>query len=136
MRKHDVFAVSSVSGGSVGTAVLARYQGERATIAAADASIATIADPDALAAGIDGFMLRDTIAGYTGIDVMAAQMPGNARFPDRAALMQAVWQNQDASLRAPFPLRHSWLPWTLLFNSTSVTTGCRAFVWRRVAASA
>ncbi len=57
---------------------------------------------------------------------MAAQMPGTARFPDRAALMQAVWQNQDARLRAPFPLRHSWLPWTLLFNSTSVTTGCRA----------
>lgn len=125
--KHDVFAVSSVSGGSVGTAVLAAVpSGTSHPIAAADASIATMADPDALAAGIDGFMLRDTIAGYTGIDVMAAQMPGTARFPDRAALMQAVWQNQDAWLRAPFPLRHSWLPWTLLFNSTSVTTGCRA----------
>ncbi len=125
--KHDVFAVSSVSGGSVGTAVLAAVPaGTRRPVAAADASIATMADPDALAAGIDGFMLRDTIAGYTGLDIRAAQMPGTARFPDRSALMQAVWQNQDARLGAPFPLRHSWLPWTLLFNSTSVVTGCRA----------
>jgi hypothetical protein len=125
--KHDVFAVSSVSGGSVGTAVLAAVpRGTRHPIAAADASIATMADPDALAAGIDGFMLRDTIAGYTGLDIWAAQMPGTTRFPDRAALMQAVWQNQDSQLGAPFPLRHSWLPWTLLFNSTSVVTGCRA----------
>jgi hypothetical protein len=42
--------------------------------------------------------------------------------------MQAVWQHQDPMLRAPFPLRHSWLPWALLFNSTSVSTGCRAIL--------
>ena len=125
--KHDVFAVSSVSGGSVGAAVLAAVpRGTARPVAAAEASIATIADPDALAAGIDGFMLRDTIAGYTGLDIRAAQMPGTARFPDRAALMQAVWQDEDARLAAPFPLRRSWLPWTLLLNSTSVATGCRA----------
>jgi hypothetical protein len=123
---HDVFAVSSVSGGSVGAAVLAAVpRGTARPVATANASIATIADPDALAAGIDGFMLRDTIAGYTGLDIRA-QMPGTARYPDRAALMQAVWQDEDARLAAPFPLRHSWLPWTLLLNSTSVATGCRA----------
>ena len=119
--------MSSVSGGSVGTAVLAAVPaGTAHPIATAEARIATMADPDALAAGVDGFMLRDAIAGYTGLDIRALQMPAAARFPDRAALMQAVWQNQDPQLGAPFPLRHSWLPWTLLFNSTSVTTGCRA----------
>jgi len=126
---HDVFAVSSVSGGSVGTAALAAVPtGTSHPLAAADASITSLADPDALAAGIDGMMLRDTIASYTGLDIRAAQMPRITRFPDRAALMQAVWQNEDAQLRRPFPLRHSWLPWTLLFNSTSVTTGCRAIL--------
>jgi hypothetical protein len=127
--RHDIFAVSSVSGGSVGTAVLAAESaGTTHPVAAAEASIETMADPDALASGVDGFMLRDTVAGYTGLDIGAVQMPSTARFPDRAALMQAVWQNQDPQLRAPFPLRHSWLPWTLLYNSTSVTTGCRAIL--------
>jgi hypothetical protein len=127
--RHDIFAVSGVSGGSVGTAVLAAEPaGTTHPVAAAEASIETMADPDALASAVDGFMLRDTVAGYTGLDIRAAQMPSTARFPDRAALMQAVWQNQDPQLRAPFPLRHSWLPWTLLFNSTSVTTGCRAIL--------
>jgi hypothetical protein len=127
--QHDVFAVSSVSGGSVGTAVLASEPaGTTDPVLAADASITTMSDPDALAAAIDGLMLRDTIAGYTGLDLRAAQMPWAQQFPDRAALMQAVWQHQDPMLNAPFPLRHSWLPWALLFNSTSVSTGCRAIL--------
>jgi hypothetical protein len=127
--QHDVFAVSSVSGGSVGTAVLASVPaGATDPVQAAAADITTMSDPDALAAAIDGLMLRDTIAGYTGLDLRAAQMPWAQRFPDRAALMQAVWQHQDPALGAPFPLRHSWLPWALLFNSTSVSTGCRAIL--------
>ena len=126
---HDVFAVSSISGGSMGTAVLASVgTGSRHPVAAADASITAMAGPDALAAGIDGLMLRDTIAGYTGLDLWAAQMPATERYPDRAALMEAVWENEDNVLSRPFPLRHSWLPWALLFNSTSVSTGCRAIL--------
>lgn len=122
---RDVFAVSSISGGSVGVAVLASAT---SGAGAANASITTMAGPDALAAAIDGLMLRDAIAGYTGIDLTAAQAPGNDRSPDRAALMETVWQNEDGSLRQPFPLRHSWLNWALLFNSTSVSTGCRAII--------
>ena len=126
---HDVFAVSSVSGGSVGTAVLASVPpGTAHPVSAADASMTTIADPDALAAAIDGLVVRDTIAGYTGLDFWAAQMPASERFPDRAALMESVWQNQDPLLRQPFPLRRSWLPWALMFNATSVSTGCRAIM--------
>ena len=62
---HDVFAVSSVSGGSVGTAVL----GSAPTIRAADADMADIAGPDALAGGIDGLLLHDMVAGFTGLDL-------------------------------------------------------------------
>ncbi|HEX9064909.1 MAG TPA: hypothetical protein VF843_07360, partial [Streptosporangiaceae bacterium] len=127
--RHAVLDVSAVSGGAVGVSVLAAAAGSgNAPARAAHIALTTMADPDALAAGIDGRMLRDTIAGYTGLDLWAAGRPGGTSYPDRAALMQAVWQNQDPALRQPFPLRHSWLPWALLFNSTSVSTGCRAII--------
>ena len=126
---HAVLDVSAVSGGAVGVSVLATAPGSGSDPArAAHIAMTTIADPDALAAGIDGLMLRDTIAGYTGFDVWSAGRPGGTSYPDRAALMQAVWQRQDPALSQPFPVRHSWLPWALLFNSTSVSTGCRAIV--------
>ncbi len=131
--RHAVLDVSAVSGGAVGVSVLATAQ-DAAPGAAADPAKAahiamtTIADPDALAAGIDGLMLRDTIAGYTGLDLWAAGRPSGSSYPDRAALMQAVWQAQDPALGQPFPLRRSWLPWALMLNSTSVSTGCRAII--------
>jgi hypothetical protein len=123
--RHAVLDVSAVSGGAVGVSVLAAARGS-APVKAAHIAMTTMADPDALAAAIDGFVLRDTIAGYTGLDLWAAGRPSGTRYPDRAALMQAVWQVQDPALAQPFPLRHSWLPWALLFNSTSVGSGCRA----------
>jgi hypothetical protein len=119
--RHGVFAVSSVSGGSVGMGVLA-------TSAHPDRAIARIAGPDALAAGIDGLLLRDTIAGYTGLDLTAAQMPAHERYPDRAALMEHAWEAEDSGLTDPFPLRQPAVPWRLLFNSTAVRTGCRAIL--------
>jgi hypothetical protein len=119
--RHGVFAVSSVSGGSVGMGVLA-------TSPHPDQAIARIAGPDALAAGIDGLLLRDTIAGYTGLDLTAAQMPAHERYPDRAALMEHAWEAEDSGLTDPFPLRQPAVPWRLLFNSTAVRTGCRAIL--------
>lgn len=119
--RHGVFAVSSVSGGSVGMGVLA-------TSPHPDQAIARIAGPDALAAGIDGLVLRDTIAGYTGLDLTAAQMPAHQRYPDRAALMEHAWEGEDSGLTDPFPLGQPVVPWRLLFNSTAVRTGCRAIL--------
>ena len=119
--RHGVFAVSSVSGGSVGMAVLA-------TSPRPARAIARIAGPDALAAGIDGLLLRDTIAGYTGLDLTAAQMPAHQRYPDRAALMEHAWEAEDSGLTDPFPLSEPAVPWRLLFNSTAVRTGCRAIL--------
>jgi hypothetical protein len=119
--RHGVFAVSSVSGGSVGMGVLA-------TSTHPDQAIAKIAGPDALAATIDGLLLRDTIAGYTGLDLTAAQMPAHQRYPDRAALMEHAWEAESPGLKDPFPLSEPTVPWRLLFNSTAVRTGCRAIL--------
>lgn len=125
---HDVFAVSSVSGGSVGTAVL----DSASTIRAADADMADIAGPDALAGGIDGLLLHDMVAGFTGLDLPAAQMPPGQPFSDRAGLIETAWQDEDSSLEQPFPLRHPMLPWRLLFNSTDADSGCRAVIADRL----
>jgi hypothetical protein len=126
-RRHAVFAASAVSGGSLGLAIME---------ASADhnAALARVAGPDALAAAIDGLLLRDTIAGMTGLDLIAAGMPAGQEFPDRAALMERAWENEDPGLAQPFPLRHPVLPWLLMFNSTAVGTGCRAIIAdRRIA---
>jgi hypothetical protein len=126
-RRHAVFAASGVSGGSVGLAIME---------ASADhnAALARVAGPDALAAAIDGLLLRDTIAGMTGLNLIAAGMPAGQEFPDRAALMEHAWESEDPGLAQPFPLRHPVLPWRLMFNSTAVGTGCRAIIAdRRIA---
>jgi uncharacterized membrane protein len=121
---HDVFAVSSVSGGSVGVAVL----DSAPTTGQADADIARMAGPDALAAGIDGLLLHDLIAGYTGLDLPSAQMPAGQQFSDRAGLIESAWQSEDGKLSQPFPLTHPVLPWRLLFNSAAVGSGCRVII--------
>ena len=120
-RRHAVFAASGVSGGSLGLAITAATAGR-------NAALARIAGPDALAAGMDGLLLRDTVAGFTGLDLTAAGMPAGQRFPDRAALMEHVWEGADPGLAQPFPMRHPALPWLLMFNSTAVGTGCRAII--------
>ncbi|MGI9007190.1 MAG: hypothetical protein ACR2FU_13515, partial [Streptosporangiaceae bacterium] len=75
--RHAVLDVSAVSGGALGVSVLAAAPAAAADpVRAAHIAMTTIADPDALAAGIDGLMLRDTIAGYTGLDLWAAGRPG------------------------------------------------------------
>ena len=122
--RHDVFAVSSVSGGSVGVAVL----DSAPTVKAADADLAGMAGPDALAAGIDGLLLHDLIAGYTGLDLPSAQMPPGQQFSDRASLMESAWQSEDGNLGQPFPLMHPALPWRLLFNTTAAGSGCRVII--------
>ena len=122
--RADVFAVSSVSGGSVGMAVLDSTR----TTRAADADMADIAGPDALAAGIDGLLLHDMIAGFTGLDLPAAQMLPGQPFADRAGLIESAWQREDSGLAQPFPLRSAPLPWRLLFNSTEADSGCRAII--------
>jgi hypothetical protein len=128
--EHAVFAVSAVSGGSLGLAVVAAGS---PAVAVADPrpALSRIAGPDALAAAVDGLLLRDMVADVTGLDLTAAQMPRGQRFPDRAALMESAWEDQDGGLRRPFPLSAPAVPWSLMFNSTAVATGCRAIISNR-----
>jgi hypothetical protein len=95
---------------------------------AAEADITRMAGPDALAAGLDGLLLHDTIAGFTGLDLPAAQLPAGQPFADRADLMESAWTSQDPGLEQSFPLQAPALPWRLLFNSTTVGSGCRAII--------
>lgn len=118
---HAVFAVSSVSGSSVGLAVMT-------TTSHPDAAILRMAGPDALSAALDGLLLRDMIAGFTGLNFTAAQMPPGQRYPDRAALMESAWIAEDPALARPFPLTAPVLPWRMLLNTTAVRTGCRAII--------
>jgi hypothetical protein len=128
--RRDVFAVSSVSGGSVGMAILDSEQPVSGSYpdAAASADITRIAGPDALAAALDGLLLHDTIAGFTGLDLPAAQLPAGRPFADRAGLMESTWSNEDLMLKKSFPLQNPALNWRLLFNSTTVGSGCRAII--------
>lgn len=128
--RQSVFAVSSVSGSSLGTAVVATASGHGSALRM---SVATamdrLAQPSALASGIDGLVLRDTVAGLTGLTVRAAAMPTGPAFPDRAALIQQAWIDADPSLASPFLARPAAsLPWQLLFNSTAVRSGCMAII--------
>jgi hypothetical protein len=125
--QHSVFAASGVSGGSVGLAIMD-------TTPHPDAGLASIAGPDGLAAAIDGMLLRDTIDALTGLDFTAADMPAGQRFPDRAALLEQAWQNEDPALAKPFPMDHPLLPWRILMNTTAVSTGCRAVIADRLIA--
>jgi hypothetical protein len=126
-RRHAVFAASGVSGGALGLAIMAATAGR-------DVALARVAGPDALAAAVDGLLLRDTIAGMTGLNLTASGMPAGQRFPDRAALMERAWEGEDPGLAQPFPMRQPALPWLLMFNSTAVGTGCRAIIAdRRIA---
>jgi hypothetical protein len=120
-RRHAVFAVSGVSGGALGLAIMAATAGR-------DTALARIAGPDALAAAVDGLLLRDTIAGMTGLNLTASGMPAGQRFPDRAALMEHAWESEDPGLAQPFPMPQPALPWLLMFNSTAAGTGCRAII--------
>ena len=59
-------------------------------------------------------------------------MPPGQHFSDRAGLIESAWQNEDGSLKQPFPLRQPALPWRLLFNSTAAGSGCRAIIADRL----
>ncbi len=128
--RQSVFAVSGVSGGALGTAVVATATGQGSSLRGSVlADLDRLAQPAALASGIDGFVLRDTVAGLTGVELRAAAMRDGPQFPDRAALMEQAWIDADRSLAGPFlAARTASVPWQLLFNSTAVRTSCRAII--------
>jgi len=126
--RSDVFAVSSVSGGSLGTAVVAATTAAPGHVGSqVDRILHQLAAPAPLAAAFDGLLLRDESAGLGGVNLIAAGKPAGYTYPDRSALIQQEWESIDPSLLRPF-VRAPRLPWQLLFNSTAVRSGCRTII--------
>jgi hypothetical protein len=121
--RRAVFLASGVSGGAVGLALLA-------TTPAPAGPLDALAGPDALAAGLDGMLSRDLIAGSFGLSVRAADGPSGDPFPDRAALMEQAWQRAAPGLADPFPVPAAdrAVPWYTVLNGTSVAHKCRVLI--------
>jgi hypothetical protein len=129
-----VFAVSGVSGGSVGTTVWSATRptvppaGGAAPETAATRAVAGMAEDRALSAALAGLFLRDPLASVTGV--------GQEGWRDRAAVMEDVLTSTPGSgLGTPgrpaswseVSGRGGWSP-VLVLNAHSVTDGCRVLV--------
>lgn len=138
--RHAVLAVSSVSGSSLGMALM---------LASDDpiADAAKLGDSAPLSQAVDGLLARDLFSGLTGITV-AAPFHDGVDFPDRAALLEQAWEQAVPALATPFPnppdpfpipqtgtesssaqVQPAWkVPWRAFFNTTSARTGCRVVI--------
>ncbi len=136
--RRAVFAVSGVSGGSLGSAVVATARAGKGWSVRRQVKriLIKIARPTALASAIDGLVLRDNIAALTGINFTAVGKAAGLRYPDRAALLEQAWETADPALLTSFTAgsrtatvgggRHR--DWQLLFNTTAVRSNCRAVI--------
>lgn len=122
-RQHSVLLTSGVSGGSVGLAVTAFSPDPIA-------AVERLADPPGLAGAADGLLVRDVFSAFTGLDVFAVDPPDGANYPDRAALMEQVWERAAPGLKTAFPSTDDQrrVPWRVIMNSTSVRTKCRVLI--------
>ncbi len=127
------------SGGAVGLGV-ARFTKHPV------ADVTSMAEPDALAAGAVGLLIRDVLAATTGVPLPSyGGYPGSVEDPevppgswlDRAGLMETVWQSQSKALSSDYlpagdattaSSTSEGLTGELILTSTSVAGGCRAFV--------
>lgn len=130
--RHAVLAVSSVSGSSLGMALMLTSKDP-----IGDA--ARLGDAAPLSQAVDGLLTRDLFTGLTGINVAA---PANdSDYPDRAALLEQSWEQAVPSLSTPFPnppenlrdpstaIEPKWqVPWRAFLNTTSARTGCRVVI--------
>jgi hypothetical protein len=118
----NIFAVSGVSGGSVGAAAWLASPGRPARD-----TIRSLATDDALAASTASLFLRDIPQPFFGAGTL---------WRDRSAVMEDAWTSQVGSVFGTVqdPLRfsglgtqRSWAP-VVMFNGSSVTDGCRVLV--------
>jgi hypothetical protein len=124
---RSLFAVSGVSGGSVGAALWAstRLGGDsRADIATTGrGATRDISNEEPLAALLAGALYRDIPRIVHGVNVPE----------DRAEVLERTWEQAHAPLAAdmmaaaPVPGSSGWRP-ILMFNGTDVDTGCRVVV--------
>ncbi|MBG6136746.1 hypothetical protein [Longispora fulva] len=115
-RRQSIFAVSTVSGASLGAA--AWSLGPTPTNVRRSAELG---DQDALAVVGATWLLRDLPRAVTGF---------NPRIPDRAAEMEKSWEHTLPALKEHFPAKaDTWQP-ALVFNGTDMQTGCRVAISR------
>jgi hypothetical protein len=121
--RSSLFLASGVSGGAVGLALMARS-------AHPYTQMKSFAAPDALSVGTAGLLSRDLVAGALGINLRAQDSPADARFSDRAGLMEEAWQRKVPDLAQAFPANGQGrsVPWYTVFNGTSVANTCRVLV--------
>ncbi|MCP4224376.1 MAG: hypothetical protein GY773_13625, partial [Actinomycetia bacterium] len=121
--RRNLFAVSGVSGGSVGTTLWTAHHG---TAVSSEELVNQLSGDEALASALAGMFLRDLPQPLTGI---------TDSWRDRAALMEDGWIEQtgvlgtvDSPLMWPdLALPGNWNP-VLVLNSSSVTEGCRILI--------
>lgn len=123
--KGAIFAISGVSGGSVGATTWLRAQAVGTS--GAD-EIRRMSRDDSLAAAMSGLLVRDLFQPFIGL---------STSWRDRSALLEDGWRNaaspgifqQDGTDIAWSRVREGggWMP-HLVLNSSSVTDGCRLFL--------
>jgi hypothetical protein len=137
--KKSLFAISGVSGGSVGVLT---WMTSAAQGVVAKETVTRIADDRGLAAAVSGLLFRDLFQPFVGI---------NTAWRDRAALLEDGWlesarhptdaktaplhNRSDENSNGPLePLRWSkigegmeWVP-VLVMNASSVSDGCRVLM--------
>ncbi|MEV6302853.1 hypothetical protein AB0M02_25795 [Actinoplanes sp. NPDC051861] len=124
---RSLFAVSGVSGGSVGAALWASTRlglpGRPDIATTGRGATRDIANEEPLAALLAGALYRDIPRMVHGINIEK----------DRAEVLERAWEHAHSPLRvdmmdaAPSPGTAGWRP-VLLFNGTDVNTGCRVVV--------
>ncbi|GIH03803.1 hypothetical protein Rhe02_18700 [Rhizocola hellebori] len=115
---NNIFVVSSVSGGSVGTVLWA----DPADIAKPGQQVRDVAGRTALGGVGTAWLFRDLPRAFLGFD------PG---WPDRAKVMEDTWRRRQHGLDWAYPESSGqpWRPITVL-NATDLLTGCRVAVTR------
>lgn len=116
-----IFAISSVSGGSLGATIWAASGGKNSSVTASE-----LASDRALAGSTAAFTLRDPLAALIGV--------GHLAWRDRAAVMEDLWTSSAPALGSPKQPRAwtslrtgTWTP-AMALNGTSVTDGCRILI--------
>lgn len=123
--RSSAFALSGVSGGSLGLAAYTLTSGHPEGLKSS-AVVRKLADEDALAADIAALLYRDGAHAFHGLNYLYDRTVG-----DRAAIFERAWEGTwdgwnrelgSATRQAPV-----WRPF-LLMNGTDVVTGCRIAV--------
>nr|WBO75699.1 hypothetical protein SBE_006422 [Streptomyces sp. SBE_14.2] len=119
----SVFALSGVSGGSLG---LAAYTLTSGTTETSSDKVRDLADEDALAADIAALLYRDGTHAFHGLNDVFGRTVG-----DRAAVFESAWEADwdgwKRELTSATARTEQWRPF-LLMNGTDVVTGCRVAV--------